>query len=59
MVHGKIIVDVFDDVTTNYRLKENFDGSYNGQGVMREKKEGLYMRHVRMPDGKVYEVSGL
>lgn len=59
MVHGKIIVDVFDDVTTNYRLKENFDGSYNGQGVMREKKEGLYMRHVLMPDGKVYEVSGL
>lgn len=59
MVQGKIIVDVFDDVTTNYRLKENFDGSYNGQGVMKEQKEGLFMRHVTMPDGKVYEVSGL
>jgi hypothetical protein len=59
MVHGKIIVDVFDDVTTSYRLKENFDGSYNSQGVMKENREGLYMRHVTMPDGKVYEVSGL
>jgi hypothetical protein len=27
MVKGKITVDVFDDVTTSYRLKENFDGS--------------------------------
>ncbi|MCF8444951.1 MAG: hypothetical protein K9G29_08070, partial [Crocinitomicaceae bacterium] len=49
MVHGKIIVDVFDDVTTRYRLKENFDGSYNRQGVMKENRGGLYMRHVTMP----------
>jgi len=59
MVKGKIIVDVYDDVTTSYKLKENFDGSYNQQGVMRQKTEGLYMRRVLMPDGKVYEVSGL
>jgi hypothetical protein len=59
MVKGKITVDVFDDVTTSYRLKENFDGSYNEQGVMKQTREGIYMRHVRMPDGKVYEVSGL
>ena len=59
MVKGKITVDVFDDVTTSYRLKENFDGSYNDQGVMKQTREGIYMRHVRMPDGKVYEVSGL
>jgi hypothetical protein len=26
---------------------------------MRQKTEGLYMRRVLMPDGKVYEVSGL
>jgi hypothetical protein len=59
MVKGKITVDVFDDVTTSYRLKENFDGSYSEQGVMKQTREGIYMRHVRMPDGKVYEVSGL
>ena len=59
MVSGKITVDVFDDVQTNYRLKENFDGSYNAQGVMKETKEGVYIRHVRLPDGTVYEVSGL
>ena len=59
MVKGKITVDVFDDVTTSYRLKENFDGSYNEQGVMKQTREGIYIRHVRMPDGKVYEVSGL
>jgi hypothetical protein len=59
MVNGKIIVDVFDDVQTSYRLKENFDGSYNAQGVMRETRDGIYIRHVRLPDGSVYEVSGL
>lgn len=59
MVKGKIIVDVYDDVQTSYRLKENFNGSYNAQGVMKESREGLYMRHVRMPNGTVYEVSGL
>ncbi len=59
MVIGKIIVDVFDDVQTSYRLKENFDGSYNAQGVMRETRDGIYIRHVRLPDGSVYEVSGL
>jgi hypothetical protein len=59
LVSGKITVDVFDDVQTSYRLKENFDGSYNAQGVMKETREGMYMRHVRMPDGSVYEVSGL
>ena len=59
MVSGKITVDVFDDVQTSYRLKENFDGSYNAQGVMRETREGIYIRHVRMPNGTVYEVSGL
>jgi hypothetical protein len=59
MVKGKITVDVFDDVTTSYRLKENFDGSYNEQGVMKQTREGIYMRHVKMPDGKVYEVSGI
>ena len=59
MVKGKIIVDVYDDVQTSYKLKENFNGSYNAQGVMKESREGLYMRHVRMPNGTVYEVSGL
>ena len=59
MVQGKIIVDVYDDVQTSYRLKENFDGSYNAQGVMKQTTEGVYLRHVRMPDGTVYEVSGL
>jgi hypothetical protein len=59
MVKGKIIVDVFDDVNISYRLKENFDGSYSQQGVMKETREGIYLRHVRMPDGTVYEVSGL
>lgn len=59
LVHGKIRVDVFDDVTTSFRLKENFDGSYNSQGVMKETREGMYMRHVTMPDGAVYEVDGL
>lgn len=59
MVQGKIIVDVFDDVSTSYRLKENFDGSYNSQGVMKETREGIFMRYVTMPDLTVYEVSGL
>jgi len=59
MVDGKITVDVFDDVQTSYRLKENFDGSYSNEGVMKETREGIYMRHVRMPDGTVYEISGL
>ena len=59
MVHGKVTVDVFDDVQTSYRLKENFNGSYSNEGVMKETREGLYMRHVRMPDGTIYEVSGL
>jgi hypothetical protein len=59
VVNGKITVDVFDDVQTSYRLKENFDGSYNNQGVMKETREGIYLRHVTMPDGTVYEVSGL
>jgi hypothetical protein len=59
MVNGKITVDVFDDVQTSYRLKENFDGSYSNEGVMKETREGIYMRHVRMPDGTVYEISGL
>jgi hypothetical protein len=59
MVKGKITVDVYDDVQTSYKLKENFNGSYNAQGVMKESREGLYLRHVRMPNGTVYEVSGL
>jgi hypothetical protein len=59
MVKGKVTVDVFNDVTTSFRLKENFDGSYNSQGVMKETTEGLYMRHVKLPNGTVYEVSGL
>ena len=59
MVKGKVTVDVYDDVHTSYKLKENFNGSYNAQGVMKESREGLYMRHVRMPNGAVYEVSGL
>jgi hypothetical protein len=59
VVKGKIIVDVYDDVQTSYRLKENFDGSYNSQGVMKRTTEGLYLRHVTLPDGTVYEVSGL
>ena len=41
IVKGKIIVDVYDDVQTSYRLKENFDGSYNSQGVMKETREGI------------------
>jgi hypothetical protein len=59
MVSGRITVDVFDDMQTSYRLKENFDGSYNAQGAMKEKRDGIYLRHVRLPDGNVYEVSGL
>jgi hypothetical protein len=59
IVSGKITVDVFDDVQTSYRLKQNFDGSFNEQGVMKETREGMYMRHVKMPDGTIYEVSGL
>jgi hypothetical protein len=59
VVSGSIIVDVFDDVQTSYRLKENFDGSYNAQGVMKSTTEGVYMRHVYLPTGEVYEVSGL
>jgi hypothetical protein len=59
MVQGKIIVDVYDDVQTSYRLKENFDGSYNTQGVMKKTTEGIYLRHLRLPNGTVYEVSGL
>lgn len=59
MVKGKINVDVFDDVTTSYRLKENFDGSFNQQGVMKQTNEGLYIRHVSLPNGNVYEVAGL
>lgn len=59
MVHGTITVDVFDDVQTSYRLKENFDGSFSNEGVMKETREGIYIRHVRLPDGSVYEVSGL
>jgi hypothetical protein len=59
VVNGKMIVDVFDDVQTSYRLKENFDGSYNQQGVMKKTTEGIYIRHVKLPTGEVYEVSGL
>ena len=59
VVSGKMIVDVFDDVQTSYRLKENFDGSYNQQGVMKQTTEGIYIRHVKLPTGQVYEVSGL
>jgi hypothetical protein len=59
MVSGKITVDVFNDLQTSYRLKENFNGSYNSEGVMKEQREGIYLRHVRLPDGSVYEVSGL
>jgi hypothetical protein len=59
VVNGKVIVDVFDDVQTSYRLKENFDGSYNQQGVMKQTTEGIYIRHVKLPTGQVYEVSGL
>lgn len=59
VVSGKMIVDVYDDVQTSYRLKENFDGSYNQQGVMKQTTEGIYIRHVKLPTGQVYEVSGL
>ena len=59
VVKGKIIVDVFDDVTVSYRLKENFDGSFNTNGVMKKNIEGIYIRRVKMPDGMVYDVSGL
>jgi len=59
MVQGKIIVDVFDDVQTSYRLKENFDGSFNTLGIMKEVREGIYIRHVKLPNGIIYEVSGL
>jgi hypothetical protein len=59
VVSGKMIVDVFDDVQTSYRLKENFDGSYNQQGVMKTTTEGIYIRHVKLPTGEIYEVSGL
>jgi hypothetical protein len=43
MVQGKITVDVFDDVQTSYRLKENFDGSYSEQGVMKATIEGIFI----------------
>ena len=43
----------------SYRLKENFDGSFNQQGVMKKTTEGIYIRHVKLPTGEVYEVSGL
>ena len=59
VVSGQINVDVFDDVQTTYRLKENFDGSFNEQGVMKATTEGTYMRHVYLPNGQVYEVAGL
>ena len=59
VVKGKIIVDVFDDVTVSYRLKENFDGSFNTNGIMKKNIEGIYIRRVKMPDGMVYDVSGL
>jgi hypothetical protein len=59
VVSGKMIVDVFDDVQTSYRLKENFDGSFNQQGVMKQTTEGIYIRHVKLPTGEIYEVSGL
>ncbi len=59
MVQGKITVDVFDDMQTSYRLKENFDGSYSNEGVMKATTEGVYIRHVKLPNGTVYEVSGL
>ena len=59
VVSGKIIVDVFDDVTVSYRLKENFDGSFNTNGIMKKNIEGIYIRRVKMPDGIVYDVSGL
>ncbi|MFM1947616.1 MAG: hypothetical protein RL207_1899 [Bacteroidota bacterium] len=59
VVNGKMIVDIFDDVQTSYRLKENFDGSFNEQGVMKKTTEGIYIRHVKLPTGQVYEVSGL
>jgi len=59
MANGKITVDVFNDVQTSYKLKENFDGSYNAQDVMKLTREGIFIRHVRLPNGKVYEVSGL
>jgi hypothetical protein len=59
VVKGKITVDVYDDVQTMYRLKENFDGSYNAQGVMKQTTEGTYLRHVTLPNGSVYEISGL
>jgi hypothetical protein len=59
VVNGKIIVDVFDDVTISFRLKENFDGSFNKQGIMKETREGIFIRRAKLPDGSVYEVSGL
>lgn len=59
VVTGKITVDVYNDVQTEYRLKENFDGSYSRQGVMKTITTGVYIRHVRMPNATIYEVSGL
>jgi hypothetical protein len=59
IVKGKITVDVFDDVTVTYRLKENFDGSFNSNGILKKNIEGIYIRRVKMPDGMVYDVSGL
>ena len=43
----------------SYRLKEIFDGSYNQQGVMKKTTEVIYIRHVQLPSGEIYEVSGL
>jgi len=43
----------------SYRLKENFDGSFNQQDVMKKTTEGIYIRHVKLPTGQTYEVSGL
>lgn len=56
-VDGKIRVTIYDNQTTSYELKKNFDGTSTGR--MGETTSGTYLRHVKMPDGTKYELSGL
>lgn len=55
--NGKIRVNVYDNQTTNYHLKKNFDGTSTNQ--MTSTTSGTYLRHVKMPDGTIHELSGL
>lgn len=55
--NGKIRINVYDNQQTKYELRKNFDGTSTGQGSW--STYGTYLRHVKMPDGTIYEVSGI